>query len=74
MKALPQLSANEFFAEGQRVGTLKGHHEVEQLLASARNDVLTIEPQSGHIESARWQATENYRWQALALAMAVSMW
>ncbi|MEI5637797.1 MULTISPECIES: hypothetical protein [unclassified Pseudoalteromonas] len=56
-----KLANPDFFAEGQRVGTLKGHHEVEQLLASARNDVLTIEPQSGHIEKLEWQATENYR-------------
>ncbi|MEJ6476929.1 hypothetical protein [Pseudoalteromonas piscicida] len=60
----------DYFAEGQRIGTLKGHHDAAQFIASAGNDVLMVEPEEGHIEQLTWQPSEGYRLASFGFSFA----
>ncbi|RXF00334.1 hypothetical protein [Pseudoalteromonas sp. PS5] len=51
----------DFFAQGQRIFAIKGHHEVNQFIAAAGNDLVLLAPATGHIEKLEWQASEQYR-------------
>ncbi|TMP36451.1 hypothetical protein [Pseudoalteromonas rubra] len=47
----------ESFAEGMRVGAIKGHHKQEQFIASASNQLFMLHPEDGELEALEWQVT-----------------
>ncbi|CAM4412067.1 YncE family protein [Pseudoalteromonas maricaloris] len=65
-----KLANPDYFADGQRIGTLKGHHDAEQFIASAGNDVLMVDPEHGHIEKLEWQVSDNYRIASFGFSFA----
>lgn len=56
-----KIANTEDFAVDQRIGTLKGHHETEQFIGIAGNEMFIIDPEHGEIEKVDWyNASEKY--------------
>ncbi|GHF95046.1 hypothetical protein GCM10017161_24190 [Thalassotalea marina] len=56
-----KIANTEDFAADQRIGTLKGHHDTEQFIGIAGNEMFIVDPEHGEIEKVQWyNASETY--------------
>lgn len=56
-----KLLNSDDFAENQRIGTLKAHHNNEQIIGIAGTDLFSINPATNTIEKLDWQITAEQR-------------
>ncbi|WP_017217823.1 hypothetical protein [Pseudoalteromonas sp. NJ631] len=55
-----KIANPESFAEGQRVGSLKGHHHRDQYIAKAGDQLLVLDAHDAEFEALEWQVTNGY--------------
>ena len=52
------------FAEGERIGMLRGHPEKDLFIGSSRTAVYAIDPSNSSVEKIEWQASDDARLSA----------
>ena len=63
MKSLLQqkIANSDDFADGQRIGTLRGHHNAGQFIGIAGQELFMVDPEEGEIEKVDWMnSTDTY--------------
>ncbi|MCF2856129.1 hypothetical protein L1286_01470 [Pseudoalteromonas sp. SMS1] len=55
-----KIANPESFAEGQRIGTLRGHEDSHQFIGIAGTDIVVIDPEHNEIEKVEWTITEGH--------------
>ncbi|KZN57436.1 hypothetical protein [Pseudoalteromonas luteoviolacea] len=56
-----KIANPESFAEGQRIGTLRGHEDSHQFIGIAGTELVVIDPEHNEIEKVEWTITQGHR-------------